>query len=60
MPLYGGTAPDNPDADKPRDAGLVFLLSLHPQEGQGIDMAFDTKLLHIFSRLLHEAVQRAD
>lgn len=44
---------------KRRDSGTQ-VLSLHPQEGQGIDVTLDTKLLHIFSRLLREAVAKAD
>ena len=44
---------------KRRDASTQ-VLSLHPQQGQGIDMTLDTKLLHIFSRLLREAVAKAD
>lgn len=36
------------------------MLSLHPQTGQGIDMTLDTKLLHIFSRLLRQAVAKTD
>jgi hypothetical protein len=38
----------------------VQMLSLHPQQGQGIDMTLDTKLLHIFTRLLREAVAKTD
>jgi len=44
---------------KRRD-GSTQVLSLHPQQGQGIDMTLDTKLLHILSRLLREAVAKAD
>lgn len=44
---------------KRRDTGTQ-VLTLHPQEGHGIDMTLDTKLLHIFSRLLREAVAKAD
>lgn len=44
---------------KRRDA-RTHVLSLHPYEGQGIDMTLDTKLLHILSRLLREAVAKAD
>ncbi len=44
---------------KKGDSG-VQTLSLHPQQGQGIDMALDTKLLHIFTRLLREAVAKTD
>jgi hypothetical protein len=36
------------------------LLSLHPRQGQGIDMTLDTKLLHIFTRLLRQAVAKTD
>ena len=36
------------------------LLSLHPQQGQGIDMTLDTKLLHVFTRLLRQAVAKTD
>lgn len=36
------------------------LLSLHPLQGQGIDMTLDTKLLHIFTRLLRQGVAKTD
>lgn len=36
------------------------LLSLRPQQGQGIDLTLDTGLLHVFSRLLRQAVARTD
>lgn len=36
------------------------LLSLHPQQGQGIDLTLDTRLLHVFSRLLRQAVAKTD
>ena len=36
------------------------LLSLHPQQGEGIDMTLDTKLLHIFTRLLRQSVAKTD
>lgn len=38
----------------------VQMLSLRPRQGQGIDMTLDTKLLHIFVRLLHQAVAKTD
>jgi hypothetical protein len=38
----------------------AYLLRLHPERGQGIDLTLDTKLLHLFSRLLIETVARAD
>ncbi len=38
----------------------VQLLSLYPQQGQGIDMTLDTKLLHIFTRLLRQAVAKTE
>lgn len=37
-----------------------YLLRLHPERGQGIDLTLDTRLLHLFSKLLTEAVARAD
>jgi hypothetical protein len=37
----------------------TYLVSLLPQKGQGIDMALDAKLLHIFIRLLREVVEKA-
>lgn len=37
----------------------MYLVSLLPQKGQGIDMSLDTKLLHIFIRLLREVVEKA-
>src|SRR5512134_1104060 len=36
------------------------LLSLQPQKGQGIAMTLDTRLLHVFSRLLRQAVAKTD
>ena len=38
----------------------VQMLSLHPRQGPGINMTLDTKLLHIFSRLLRQAVAKTD
>lgn len=40
--------------------GALQVLSLQPQQGQGIDVTLDTRLLHVISRLLREAVRRAD
>lgn len=37
-----------------------FLIRLHPQQGQGIDMTMDTRLLHVFSKLLADTTTRAD
>ena len=42
-----------------RDDGL-YVLRLYPQHGQGLDMTLDTRLLHIFGKLVREAVARAD
>jgi len=36
------------------------MLSLHPHRGQGIDITLDTRLLHIFTRLLRQAVDKTD
>ena len=36
------------------------MLGLHPLQGQGIDITLDTRLLHIFTRLLREQVARTD
>jgi hypothetical protein len=44
---------------KKRDDG-VQVLSLHPLEGQGIDITMDTKLLHIVTRMLREQVAKTD
>jgi hypothetical protein len=38
----------------------VQQLSLHPTQGQGIDMLLDTRLLHILCKLLRETVAKAD
>jgi len=35
-----------------------YLLRLHPQPGQGIDMVLDTQLLHLFSKLLNQVVAK--
>ena len=42
-----------------RDDG-VQMLGLHPLQGQGIDITLDTRLLHIFTRLLREQVAKTD
>jgi hypothetical protein len=42
-----------------RDNGL-YVLSLYPGTGQGLDMTLDTRLLHIFGKLVRDAVARAD
>jgi len=36
------------------------MLGLHPLQGQGIDITLDTRLLHIFTRLLREQVAKTD
>jgi len=41
------------------DNGL-YIVALHPQQGQGIDMKLDAKLLHIFIRLLRESTGKAE
>lgn len=38
----------------------TYMLRLHPQPGQGIDMVLDAKLLHLFSRLLNQVVAKTD
>jgi hypothetical protein len=42
-----------------RDDGL-YVLSLYPPQGQGLDMTLDTRLLHIFGKLVCDAVPRVD
>jgi hypothetical protein len=42
-----------------RDDGL-YVLSLYPPQGQGLDMTLDTRLLHIFGKLVQDAVTRVD
>jgi hypothetical protein len=42
-----------------RDDGS-YVLSLYPPQGQGLDMTLDTRLLHIFGKLVRDAVARAD
>ena len=42
-----------------RDDGL-YVLSLYPGTGQGLDMTLDTRLLHIFGKLVRDAVGRTD
>jgi hypothetical protein len=44
---------------KKRDEG-VQLLRLHPLQGAGIDITLDTKLLHVFTRLLRDQVAKTD
>ncbi len=36
------------------------VLSLHPQQGHGIDLTVDARLLHLFVKMLRDAVARAD
>jgi hypothetical protein len=36
------------------------ILSLHPTQGQGIDIALNSKLLHMIAKLLRDAVSRSD
>jgi hypothetical protein len=36
------------------------VLSLHPTQGQGIDIALNSKLLHMIAKLLRDAVSRSD
>jgi hypothetical protein len=42
-----------------RNDGL-YVLSLYPVRGQGLDITLDTRLLHILGKLLRDAVARAD
>jgi hypothetical protein len=42
-----------------RDNGLQ-VLSLHPRQGQGLDMTLDTRLLHIFAKLVRDAAAQPD
>ena len=42
-----------------RDDGLQ-VLSLQPEQGQGLDMTLDTALLHIFAKLLRDAAVHPD
>jgi hypothetical protein len=41
-------------------AGGARVLSLHPARGQGIDIALNSKLLHMIVKLLRDAVARSD
>src|SRR5262245_59704472 len=41
-----------------REGGLQ-VLSLHPAQGQGLDLTLDARLLHIFAKLLRDAVERS-
>jgi hypothetical protein len=38
----------------------VHVLSLHPLQGQGIDITLDTQLLHLFTKLMREQVAKTD
>jgi len=44
---------------KPRENGS-YLLRLHPEQGQGVDIVLDTKLLHLFTKLLQQVVGKTD
>jgi hypothetical protein len=58
LPL--GEAPTVLAKAKGKKGEKEMVLSLHPQHGQGIDMNLDTKLLHIFTRLLRQAVAKTE
>jgi hypothetical protein len=42
-----------------RDDGLQ-VLSLQPEQGQGLDMTLDARLLHIFAKLVRDAAAHPD
>lgn len=44
---------------KPGEGGHQ-VLSFHPEAGQGIDLNTDTRLLHLISKLLTDAVRQSD
>ena len=44
---------------EPRPQG-GYMVSLHPQDSYGIEVAMDAKLLHSFCQLLTDATQKAD
>ncbi|TNF92188.1 MAG: hypothetical protein EP297_13820 [Gammaproteobacteria bacterium] len=44
---------------KKREDGTQ-LLSLHPEDGQGIDLALNQKLLHSICKLLQDALKKTD
>ncbi|MBF0380703.1 MAG: hypothetical protein HQL69_06780 [Magnetococcales bacterium] len=37
-----------------------FTLSLHPEEGYGVELGVDQNLLHLLSKLIHDAVAQID
>jgi hypothetical protein len=41
-------------------SGKRYRVALHPQTGNGIDMVLDPQLLHVFGRLLKDAVSKTD
>jgi hypothetical protein len=41
-------------------AGGYQVLAFHPESGQGIDLNADTRLLHLITKLLMEAVKQSD
>lgn len=43
-----------------QNAGTQPVLCLHPEQGQGIDIAVDAKLLHMISKLVADAVAQSD
>lgn len=43
-----------------RGADNIQVLCLRPEHGQGIEIAFDSTLLHTFCKLLEEGVRKAD
>lgn len=44
---------------EPREQG-GFMVSLHPQESHGIEVAMDATLLHSFCKLLSDAINKAE
>jgi hypothetical protein len=47
-------------AEGKKQPGGAQILSLRPMQGQGIDITCDTRLLHLFMRLLREQVAKTD
>ena len=68
-PYDAGTASERPLGDAPlllariqtgHDRNGQPIVALHPAEGQGITLSFDSVLLHSLCRLLQSAVKKSD
>jgi hypothetical protein len=55
-PILAAKVGLRPKEDNP----CQFILSLHPEQGKGLDINLDTRLLHTFCQLLIQSTQGSD